>query len=64
MTQENAGVRIPELLLELRKLYGRDQIEKLAICETHNGVFPLIAKLMAENPAPPNKLGFLEGTGY
>jgi heterodisulfide reductase subunit D len=66
MTQENAGVRIPELILELRKLYGKEQtqIENLAECETHDGIFPLIAKIMAENPAPPNKLGFLEGTGY
>ena len=61
MTSDNAGVRIPELVLELRKVFGQEtsQIEKLMICETHNGVFPLISQIMAENPLPPDKLSFI-----
>jgi Fe-S oxidoreductase len=64
MTKENVGVRLPELVLELRKIYGQEksQIEKLVACETHNGIFPLISQLMVENPLSPNKLGFLENT--
>ncbi len=62
MTSDNVGVRIPELILELRKIYGQEnsQIDKLVACETHNGVFPLISQIMAENPLPPNKLAFLK----
>lgn len=64
MTQDNAGVRIPEIILELRKIasYDEGEVEKITQCETHDNIFPLISKLMAENPLPPNKLEFLEGT--
>jgi heterodisulfide reductase subunit D len=65
MTSENVGVRIPELVLELRKVFGNDksQIEKLIVCETHNGIFPLISQIMAENPRPPDKLSFIQEAG-
>ena len=65
MTKDNAGVRIPELVLELRKLYAEDenQSEKLTSCETHDGIFPIISRIMAESPTPTNKLGFLEKSG-
>jgi heterodisulfide reductase subunit D len=61
MTSDNVGVRIPELVLELRKVFGQDQsqIEKLLVCETHNGIFPLISQIMAENPHAPDKLSFI-----
>jgi len=62
MTQENDGIRIPELILELRK-YSRNnklQIDRITQCETHNEVFQLISKLMANNPIKPNKLEFIE----
>ena len=65
MTSDNVGVRIPELVLELRKVLGHEssQIEKLMLCETHNGVFPLISEIMAENPSPPDKLSFIKDAG-
>ena len=65
MTSDNVGVRIPELILELRKVFGHDksQIEKLMVCETHNGIFPLISQIMAENPRPPDKLSFIDEAG-
>jgi heterodisulfide reductase subunit D len=64
MTSDNVGVRIPELVLELRKVFGQDksQIEKLMVCETHNGIFPLISQIMAENSRPPDKLSFIDET--
>jgi Fe-S oxidoreductase len=63
MTKDNVGVRIPELVLELRKLSTIDaeQLDKIAQCETHDDIFPLISRIMAENPLSPNKLDFLEG---
>ncbi len=62
MTQENIGVKIPELILELRKKLKNDenQSEKIMQCETHNDIFPLISKMMANNPLNPNKLDFLK----
>lgn len=65
MTSDNVGVRIPELVLELRKVFGQDksQIEKLIVCETHNGIFPLISQIMAENPHAPDKLSFIDEAG-
>ena len=62
MTQENLGVRIPELILELRKVSrnSKIQIDRISQCETHNEIFPLISKMMANNPINPNKLEFLE----
>ncbi len=62
MTQETQGVKIPELILELRKLFKDHgtEIDKLQQCETHDGVFPIISKLMIENPKPPNKLEFVD----
>ena len=65
MTKDNVGVRIPELVLELRKMYRNDetQVEKLAACETHDGIFPLIANIMSNDSISPNKLEFLEGSG-
>ena len=64
MTHENAGVRIPELVLELRKSILKDEseLEKIAQCETHDEVFPLISRIMADDQLQPNKLEFLEGT--
>lgn len=65
MTSDKVGVRIPELILELRKVFGNDQsqVDKLMVCETHNGIFPLISQIMAENPLPPDKLSFLSDKG-
>ncbi|MFO8018096.1 MAG: (Fe-S)-binding protein [Promethearchaeia archaeon] len=64
MTKGEEGVQIPELILELRKLAVKEgieeELEKISQCETHDGIFPLIANLMAENPNPPNHLSFLE----
>ena len=65
MTKDKKGVKIPELILELREL-ARDfapEQEKLVQCETHDGMFPLIAKIQAENPNPPNKLDFINEVG-
>ncbi len=64
MTQENVGVRIPELIVELRKNFIDNELEKKKIskCETHDEVFPLISKIMAEKALLPNKLEFLEET--
>ncbi|MBD3193703.1 MAG: hypothetical protein GF317_01510 [Candidatus Lokiarchaeota archaeon] len=65
MTNEGEGVNIPELILELRKIAKTldFETEKIAQCETHDGIFPVIAQIQAENPNPPDKLSFLEGTG-
>ena len=65
MTKENVGVRIPDLMLELRKAFSENEIErkKIAQCETHDEVFPIISKLMAGSSLRPDKLSFLEGTG-
>ncbi|TFF85051.1 MAG: (Fe-S)-binding protein [Promethearchaeota archaeon] len=65
MTTAKEGVNIPELIIELRKIakdldFEKEKIEK---CETHEGIFPLIARIQANNPDPPEKLNFLEGTG-
>ncbi|MFX1394650.1 MAG: (Fe-S)-binding protein [Promethearchaeota archaeon] len=64
MTQENVGVRIPELILELRKSIMKDEpeLEKIALCETHDEVFPLISRIMADEQLQPNKLEFLKGS--
>ena len=61
MTQENLGVRIPELILELRKMLrnSKIQIERISQCETHKDIFSLISKIMANNSLIPNKLEFL-----
>jgi len=65
MTKDNVGVRIPELMLELRTAFSKNDIErkKIAQCETHDEVFPIISKLMAGSSLHPDKLSFLEGTG-
>ncbi|MFW9881756.1 MAG: 4Fe-4S dicluster domain-containing protein, partial [Candidatus Thorarchaeota archaeon] len=62
MTQENLGVRIPELILELRKVTRniKIQIDRINLCETHNDIFPFISKMMANNQITPKKLKFLE----
>ena len=62
MTQGNKGVRIPELILELRKISAKNvsELEKIAKCETHNDIFSLISKIMANNSLIPNKLEFLQ----
>jgi Fe-S oxidoreductase len=64
MTKDAEGVKIPELILELRKLALAEDIdaelEKVSECETHDGIFPVIANLMAENPHHPNQLGFIK----
>jgi len=65
MTEGKEGVNIPELILELRKIAkGLDyETEKIEQCETHDGIFPLIARIQADNPNPPDKLNFLKDTG-
>ncbi|MHA1272813.1 MAG: (Fe-S)-binding protein [Promethearchaeota archaeon] len=65
MTKDNEGVNIPNLILKLREIFSQSnsEIEKIAKCETHDGIIPLISDIMVENPNPPNKLDFLEGTG-
>ncbi len=62
MCQEDRGLRIPELILELRKTLrnNKTQIKRISQCETHNDIFPLISKIMANNSINPNKLEFLE----
>ncbi|MFX1425704.1 MAG: (Fe-S)-binding protein [Promethearchaeota archaeon] len=62
MTQDNTGVRIPELILELRKISSKNnsELDKIARCETHNEIFPLLSKIMANDAINPNKLEFLE----
>ncbi|MBY9011589.1 MAG: (Fe-S)-binding protein [Candidatus Lokiarchaeota archaeon] len=64
MTQENKGVRIPELILELRKISSNtnSELDKIAKCETHDEIFPLISKIMAGDQLEPNKLEFLKET--
>ncbi|MEJ2251006.1 MAG: (Fe-S)-binding protein [Candidatus Lokiarchaeota archaeon] len=68
MTKENAGVDIPNLIKELRKisveLEGelKAESDKIAQCETHDGMIPLMTEIMAQNSVTPNKLGFLDGT--
>jgi len=64
MTQENKGVRIPELILELRKISSNtnSELDKIAKCETHDEIFPLISKIMARDQLEPNKLEFLKET--
>jgi len=64
MSQEDTGVRIPDLILELRKASFEDMTEqsKMTQCETHDGMFELIPKLQADESIHPNKLGFLEET--
>ena len=64
MTQENDGVRIPELILELRKISSNNnsELDKIAKCETHDEIFPLISKIMAGDKLEPNKLDFLHET--
>jgi Fe-S oxidoreductase len=64
MTKDAQGVQIPELILELRKLAVKENIdaelEKVSQCETHDGIFPVIANLMAEDPNKPDQLEFIE----
>ena len=64
MTQENAGVRFPDLILELRKVSFPTDIEKSKItqCETHDGIFDIIPKIQADESIHPDKLDFLKGT--
>ncbi|TXT67096.1 MAG: hypothetical protein BAJALOKI1v1_180001 [Promethearchaeota archaeon] len=61
MTNEKEGVNIPQLILDLRIITKEEAIEqeKVAQCETHDGIFSTIARLQADNPLPPNKLDFL-----
>ncbi|MFX0081155.1 MAG: (Fe-S)-binding protein [Candidatus Hodarchaeota archaeon] len=65
MSQENVGVRIPELILELRKASRNNkiQINRILESQTHNEIFPIISKMMANNPINPNKLEFLKEKG-
>ncbi|MFX0136276.1 MAG: (Fe-S)-binding protein [Candidatus Hodarchaeota archaeon] len=62
MTQENRGVRIPELILELRKTLrnNKKQMERIVQCETHNEIFSLISKMMSNKSLKPLKLEFLK----
>ena len=61
MSQENAGIRIPELILELRKISSNDETEKTKMvqCETHDRIFDIIPKILAEEAIQPDKLDFL-----
>ncbi|MFX1379942.1 MAG: (Fe-S)-binding protein [Promethearchaeota archaeon] len=63
MSQENDGINIPELILELRKVSRNDQIQmnKVVQCEPHNQILPQIWNIMADNLIKPNKLDFLKG---
>jgi Fe-S oxidoreductase len=65
MTKDKVGVNIPELILKLRKhcFANNIDIEGMIQCETHDEVFSLIPKIMANSPIAPDKLGFLEDTG-
>jgi len=65
MSQENNGINIPKLILELRKSSRNDQIQmdRIVQCETHNQIFPLIWNIMAENLINPDKLEFLKEKG-
>jgi len=62
MTTDKQGVKIPELILELRQLSkdSEEQVERMAQCETHDDIFPIVSRLMVENPSPPDKLGFIK----
>ncbi len=62
MTKDGEGVNIPELILELREISKNQvkQVERILQCETHDGMFPLISQIMANNPQPPDKLEFIE----
>ncbi|MFW9773291.1 MAG: 4Fe-4S dicluster domain-containing protein, partial [Candidatus Thorarchaeota archaeon] len=63
MNQGDQGINIPKLILELRKNCRKNQIQinRIAQCETHNEIFPLIWKLMINDLINPNKLEFLKG---
>ncbi|MFX0155882.1 MAG: (Fe-S)-binding protein [Candidatus Hodarchaeota archaeon] len=65
MNQENNGINIPKLILELRKIFRKDdtQIYKITQCETHNEIFPTIWNMMANNSIKPDKLEFLKEKG-
>ncbi|MFX1391748.1 MAG: (Fe-S)-binding protein [Promethearchaeota archaeon] len=65
MTNGNVGLIIPELILELRKNSSKNysELEKIVNCETHNDIFTLISKIMANNSLQPNKLEFLKEKG-
>ena len=64
MTQENTGVRISELILELRKASFHNETEKTKMtqCETHDGIFEIIPQIQADKSIHPDKLDFLDGT--
>jgi Fe-S oxidoreductase len=64
MTKEEEGVNIPGLIRDLRILTSEDptETERMAQCETHDGIFPLLSRFQANNPSPPNKLDFLENS--
>ncbi|MFX1448516.1 MAG: (Fe-S)-binding protein [Promethearchaeota archaeon] len=61
MTQEKGGVKIPELILELRKISSKfnSELDKIAQCETHDEIFRFISRIMAKNQIHPDKLDFL-----
>ncbi|UCC18504.1 MAG: (Fe-S)-binding protein [Promethearchaeota archaeon] len=65
MNQENNGINIPKLILELRKNFKNDetQIERISQCETHNEIFPTIWNMIANNSITPDKLEFLKEKG-
>jgi len=65
MTKENTGVQIPQLILELRKIYANDisQREKIKACETHDNITTLVTEIMADSPTPPDKLDFIKNSG-
>lgn len=64
MTQDNVGIRIPELILELRKISSNDETEKMKMVqyETHDRIFDIVSKILAEETIHPDKLDFLKGT--
>jgi Fe-S oxidoreductase len=64
MSQENEGIDLPNLILEMRKSSRDDkiQIKRITQCETHNEIFPIISKMMGNDSINPNKLEFLEKT--
>ncbi|MFX1309250.1 MAG: (Fe-S)-binding protein [Promethearchaeota archaeon] len=62
MSQQNAGIDIPHLILELRKSVRNHKIQtnRISQCETHNEIFSIISKIMVRNTIHPNKLEFLK----
>lgn len=65
MTKDEVGVNLVGTILKLRQ-YSRENskfLDKCEQCNTHDNIFSVLPRIMADNPNSPNKLGFLEGSG-